>query len=104
MAIQCSVTTIQGIPLSTAYINLNNPQIIKTRTASTATPPVYTNTYSFAANAQIYASQTVYNSGNAIPIEGFSVTCPCDITQNAIEQGYVALKTNARLSNITDIF
>lgn len=48
MAIKCKITTIQGITLENAYINIQNPQIIKVKTEiqipvvrnENSTPPV----------------------------------------------------------------
>jgi hypothetical protein len=50
----------------------------------------------------VYVSEALYNAGN-IPVECFSISCPVDITQNVLTQGYVALNANSRLSNILQV-
>ena len=95
MAIKSTITTIQGITLPQAYINLSSPQIQKVKTETG-------NTYKLGANACVYASKSAYDEGK-IPVEGFSVVCEIDIAGNVIEQGYAQLKLSDRLSNITDL-
>ena len=104
MAIKPTITTIQGIQLTQAYINLQSPQIQKIKTiipASETEPESTVTTYRLGANACVYASKEAYDAGK-IPIEGFSVVCEIDLEQNLYEQGYTALKQNPRLSEIVD--
>jgi hypothetical protein len=102
MAIQCAITTIQGVELTAAHVNIANPQIIKTRpinaTQATATA---INIWTFYGNASIYASTGAYQTGNP-PIEGFPISCQVDLDKNVLVQAYAALKTNPRLSKVTD--
>ncbi|CQR73293.1 hypothetical protein SOV_50760 [Sporomusa ovata DSM 2662] len=65
MAIQCKITTIQGVSLDAAYINIQNPQIIKTKIEDI-------NNYSFRGNVCVYANKESYNS-NLIPLEVFDI-------------------------------
>lgn len=95
MAIQCKIKTIQGVDLETAYINIQNPQIIKTRVEDS-------NNYSFCGNVCVYANQEAYNL-NLIPLEVFDIECALNIDQNIIVQGYEELKLNTRLENITEV-
>jgi len=104
MAIKSTITTIQGINLTSAYINLQNPQIQKVKTIIPATetePESIVTTYKLGANACVYADKDAYDAGK-IPIEGFSVVCDIDLEQNVYEQGYTALKQSPRLSEIVD--
>lgn len=94
MAIQAKITTIQGVELDTAYINIQNPQIIKQRTNGV-------NSYTFGGNANIYVSQALYAAGN-IPVECFGVTCALDLTKTIMDQAYAALKTYNRITNVSD--
>lgn len=95
MAIKATITTIQGLNLTTAYINLQNPQIQKVKTETG-------NAYKFCANACVYADKPAYDAGK-IPVEGFSVVCDIDLAQNIMEQGYAQLKLSERLSDIEDL-
>lgn len=95
MAIQCKITTIQGITLDSAYINLANPQIIKAKTEGI-------NTYTIGANACVYVNKDAYDTGK-IPLEGFAVTCDLNLDGNALTQAYTALKANSRLQNIVEV-
>ena len=95
MAIQAKITTIQGVSLDTAYINISNPQIIKEKTETG-------NTYKFCGNACVYVNKEAYDTGK-IPAEGFSVVCDLDLTKDLFTQAYTALKTNERLTNVTDL-
>jgi|GEM_PF-5179327 len=94
MAIQAKITTIQGVTLEKSYINISNPQIQKVKTEEG-------NKYILGANACVYANKQACID-NKPPVEGFSVTCDLDLSKNVIDQAYVALKTNERLSNIVD--
>jgi hypothetical protein len=94
MAIQAKITTIQGLTLETAYVNIQSPQITKEKIEGI-------NSYSIGGNTCIYASKATYDAGK-IPVEGFSVVCELDLTQNPIEQLYVQLKLNERLSEMED--
>ena len=94
MAIQAKVTTIQGVSLDTAYINISNPQIIKTKTETG-------NTYKLGGNACVYVSKEAYDAGK-IPLEGFSVVCDLDLTKDMFEQAYAELKKNTRLTDVED--
>jgi hypothetical protein len=96
MAIQGKITTIQGVSLDTAYINIQMPQIIKVKQGDN------TNKYNISGNVCIYVDSVIYTAGN-IPIECFSITCELDLTKNPLEQLYTVLKSNTRLSNITDL-
>jgi hypothetical protein len=94
MAIKAKITTIQGINLTEAYINIQNPQIQKVKTETG-------NIYKFGGNACVYASKTAYEAGK-IPVEGFSVVCELDLDGNIMEQAYVELANNERLENVTN--
>lgn len=97
MAIQAKVTTIQGVSLDQAYINISNPQITKTKIEGV-------NVYTIGGNASVWASKEYYDSEvqPKVPVESFSVVCELDLTQNPIEQLYAALKVNERLSEVVD--
>lgn len=94
MAIQCKITIAQGITLESAYINIANPQIIKSKSEDI-------NSYTLGANACVYACKECYDSGK-IPLEGFSVTCDITLDGNVLVQAYTALKLNERLKNIEE--
>ena len=104
MAIQASIATIQGVSLTTAYINIGNPQISKKKTtipATDTTPASTSNSYTFGGNAEIYESKASYDAG-LIPLEGFPVTCLLDLTKDVFTQAYAELKLSTRLSNVED--
>ena len=94
MAIKATITTIQGLNLTSAYINLQSPQIIKAKIEGITT-------YKLGANACVYADKAAYDAGR-IPVEGFSVVCELDLAQNVLEQGYAELKASARLTEVED--
>ena len=101
MAIQATITTTQGVLLSTAYINLGTPQINKERQEDG------TNKYTLGSNACVYSNKEYYDACilakvTPIPVEGFSVVCGLDLDVNALEQGYAELKRSERLENITE--
>ena len=95
MAIQAKITTIQGVSLDTAYVNIGNPQIIKEKTETG-------NIYKLGGNACVYVSEEAYDAGK-IPVEGFSVVCSLDLTKDMFEQAYTELKKNTRLTEIVDL-
>jgi hypothetical protein len=94
MAIQCTITTSQGISLESAYINIQQPQIIKDKTEDG-------NSYSLAGCAYVYASKEAYDTGK-IPLEGFAVTCDLDLEINPLTQAYAVLSQNERLENVEE--
>jgi hypothetical protein len=95
MAITASVTTIQGIVLQNAYINLQLPTITKTKNIEG------NNIFILSANPYIFADKAAYDAGK-IPVEGIDLSCEIDLTKNVFEQGYSALKSNARFTNCAD--
>lgn len=101
MAIKAKTTTIQGVILETAYINLANPQISKVKTDGV-------NSYNIGANACIYSNKEYYDAKilakeTPIPVEGFSVVCELDLSKNVLEQAYTELKLSTRLEDIVDL-
>lgn len=95
MAIQAKITTIQGVTLEQAYINLASPQISKVKTETG-------NEYTISANACVYASKDAYDAGK-VPVEGFSVSCDLNIESNALSQLYAQLTLSDRLENIAEV-
>lgn len=95
MAIQATITTIQGITLPTAYINIADTQITKAKAENG-------NTYNLGFNACVYAGQGAYDAGFP-PVEGFGLTCELSLDGNVLTQAYTALKENPRLTDIQDI-
>ena len=95
MAIQCKITTIQGVQLDTAYINIQCPQILKAKQEDG------TNKYVFGGSACVYVCKECYED-NKIPIESFSVSCDLDINDNMFNQAYDELKKNERLEEAVD--
>jgi len=102
MAIQAKITTIQGITLETAYINIQNPQIQKVVTEHEVNPATETvNTFKITGNACVYISKEAYDTGK-IPIEGFSVISDLNLDINPYTQAYAQLALNERLENIVE--
>jgi len=109
MAIKCKITTVQGLELDMAYINIQSPQIMKVKT-EVITPAtdtdrattVSTNAYKLGCNACVYVNKDAYDAGK-IPIEGFSVMVDqLDLNANVLTQAYDQLKLNERLTNIVE--
>ena len=94
MAIKAKITTIQGVSLDTAYINIGNPQIIKEKTEAG-------NIYKLGGNACVYVNKEAYDNSK-IPVEGFSVVCDLDLTKDLFTQAYAELKKNTRLTDVED--